>query len=69
MNGKAREAWEVYLKMEGTQESFAMLQLSPTTATAPAPSCTRQSFDTLERLDQAEYWDGSAARASASSSR
>ena len=27
MNGKARQAWEIYLKIEGTQESFAMLQL------------------------------------------
>ena len=27
MNGKARQAWEIYLRMEGTQESFAMLQL------------------------------------------
>ena len=26
MNGKARHAWELYLKMEGTQEPFAMLQ-------------------------------------------
>lgn len=27
MNGKAKQAWEIYLKIEGTQESFAMLQL------------------------------------------
>jgi intraflagellar transport protein 56 len=60
MNGKARQAWELYLKMEGTQESFAMLQLL-------ANDCYRvgaflyaaKAFDTLERLDpNPEYWDG-----------
>ena len=60
MNGKARQAWELYLKMEGTQESFAMLQLL-------ANDCYRvgaflyaaKAFDTLERLDpNPEYWEG-----------
>jgi len=60
MNGKARQAWEIYLKMEGTQESFAMLQLL-------ANDCYRagsflysaKAFETLERLDpNPEYWEG-----------
>ena len=60
MNGKAREAWEVYLKMEGTQESFAMLQLLANDCyRAGAFLYSAKSFDTLERLDQnPEYWDG-----------
>lgn len=27
MNGKSRLAWELYLKMETSQESFSLLQL------------------------------------------
>ena len=37
MNGKARHAWELYLKMEGTQEPFAMLQPLTLTLTLPLP--------------------------------
>ena len=60
MNGKARHAWELYLKMEGTQESFAMLQLLANDCyRAGAFLYSAKSFDTLERLDQnPEYWDG-----------
>ena len=47
MNGKARQAWEIYLKMEGTQESFAMLQVRrapphiPHTPSPESPSISR----------------------------
>ena len=60
MNGKAREAWEIYLKMEGTQESFAMLQLLANDCyRAGAFLYAAKAFDTLERLDpNPEYWDG-----------
>ena len=60
MNGKAREAWEVYLKMEGTQESFAMLQLLANDCyRAGAFLYAAKAFDTLERLDpNPEYWEG-----------
>ena len=60
MNGKARQAWEIYLKMEGTQESFAMLQLLANDCyRAGAFLYAAKAFDTLERLDpNPEYWDG-----------
>jgi len=60
MNGKARQAWEIYLKMEGTQESFAMLQLLANDFyRAGAFLYAAKAFDTLERLDpNPEYWDG-----------
>jgi len=60
MNGKSRAAWELYLKLESSQESFAMLQLL-------ANDCYKmgaflyaaKAFDTLERLDpNPEYWEG-----------
>jgi len=60
MNGKARHAWEIYLKMEGTQESFAMLQLLANDCyRAGAFLYAAKAFDTLERLDpNPEYWEG-----------
>jgi len=60
MNGKARSAWEIYLKMEGTQESFAMLQLMANDCyRAGAFLYSAKAFETLERLDpNPEYWDG-----------
>jgi len=60
MNGKARQAWEIYLKMEGTQESFAMLQLLANDCyRAGAFIYSAKAFDTLERLDpNPEYWEG-----------
>ena len=60
MNGKARQAWEIYLKMEGTQESFAMLQLLANDCyRAGAFLYAAKAFDTLERLDpNPEYWEG-----------
>jgi len=59
-NGKARMAWELYLKMETSHESFNLLQLI-------ANDCYKmghffyslKAFDVLERLDpNPEYWDG-----------
>merc|ERR1719161_829718 len=60
MNNKARQAWEIYLKMEGTQESFAMLQLLANDCYRAGPFLyAAKAFDTLERLDpNPEYWDG-----------
>jgi len=60
MNGKARDAWELYLKMESNTDSFAMLVLI-------ANDCYKvgsfyysaKAFDVLERLDPStEYWEG-----------
>jgi len=59
-NGKARLAWEVYLRMETSDESFNILQLL-------ANDCYKmgaffyaaKAFDVLERLDPSpEYWEG-----------
>lgn len=60
MNGKARDAWEIYPKLEQGGESFNMLLLI-------ANDCYRtgafyyaaKAFDVLERLDASpEYWEG-----------
>eukprot|EP00823_Brevimastigomonas_motovehiculus_P001620 TRINITY_DN1220_c0_g1_i1.p1 TRINITY_DN1220_c0_g1~~TRINITY_DN1220_c0_g1_i1.p1 ORF type:complete len:561 (-),score=105.56 TRINITY_DN1220_c0_g1_i1:1373-3055(-) len=61
MNSKPREAWEVYLRMESSNDSFTLLQLI-------ANDCYKvghfyysaKAFDVLERIDPrvSEYWDG-----------
>jgi intraflagellar transport protein 56 len=60
MNGKAGLAWELYLKMDTSNDSVSLLQLI-------ANDCYRigsfyyatKAFDVLERLDpNPEYWDG-----------
>ncbi|GCB68289.1 hypothetical protein scyTo_0013809 [Scyliorhinus torazame] len=60
MNKKPRLAWELYLKMETSGESFSLLQLL-------ANDCYKmgqfyyaaKAFDVLERLDpNPEYWEG-----------
>ncbi|XP_015768420.1 PREDICTED: intraflagellar transport protein 56-like [Acropora digitifera] len=60
MNHKPRFAWELYLKMETSGESFSLLQLI-------ANDCYKmgqfyyaaKAFDVLERLDpNPEYWEG-----------
>lgn len=60
MNGKASLAWELYLRMETSDDSYHLVQLI-------ANDCYRmgafyyaaKAFDVLERLDPApEYMDG-----------
>eukprot|EP00455_Lapot_gusevi_P015366 TRINITY_DN1776_c0_g1_i3.p1 TRINITY_DN1776_c0_g1~~TRINITY_DN1776_c0_g1_i3.p1 ORF type:complete len:194 (+),score=64.76 TRINITY_DN1776_c0_g1_i3:416-997(+) len=60
MLGNAREAWELYLKMDTSSDSFQLLALI-------ANDCYKvgsfyyaaKAFDVLERLDpNPEYWDG-----------
>ncbi|KAJ3026995.1 UNVERIFIED_CONTAM: Intraflagellar transport protein 56 [Siphonaria sp. JEL0065] len=60
MNKKPRLAWELYLKMETSSESFSLLQLI-------ANDCYKmgqylysaKAFDVLERLDpNPDYWEG-----------
>jgi len=53
------KAWELYLKIEGTQEAFAMLQLLANDCyRAGAFLYSAKAFETLERLDpNPEYWE------------
>lgn len=60
MNGNPRSAWDLYLKMTSSNESFNLLQLI-------ANDCYKmghflyaaKAFDVLERLDpDPEYWEG-----------
>jgi intraflagellar transport protein 56 len=60
MNGKARLAWELYLKMETSGESFSLLQLIANDAYKMGQFYyAAKAFDMLERLDpNPEYWEG-----------
>jgi intraflagellar transport protein 56 len=60
MNGKARDAWELYLKMESNTDSFAMLVLIANDCyKVGAFYYAAKAFDVLERLDPSnEYWEG-----------
>lgn len=60
MNRKPQHAWELYLKMETSADSFNLLQMI-------ANDCYKmgqfyysaKAFDVLERLDpNPEYWEG-----------
>lgn len=60
MNRKPQQAWELYLKMETSADSFHLLQLI-------ANDCYRlgqfiyaaKAFDVMEKLDPSpEYWEG-----------
>ena len=60
MNNKPDAAWNLYINMETSNESFSLLQLI-------ANECYRmgqfyyscKAFDVLERLDpDPEYWEG-----------
>ena len=64
MNRKARQAWELYLRLDTSPDSLSLLQLI-------ANDCYRtgafvfaaKAFDVLERMDtgsgsDVEYWEG-----------
>ena len=60
MGGRARAAWELYLRMETSDESFQLLQLIATDCyRTGAFYYAAKAFDVLERLDpNPEYWEG-----------
>merc|ERR1711907_893613 len=60
MNKKARLAWELYLKMDTSNESFNLLQLIANDSyKMGAFFYAAKAFDVLERLDpDPEYWEG-----------
>lgn len=59
-NGKPRLAWELYLKMDSSNESFNLLQLIANECySTGAYFYSAKAFDVLERLDaDPEYWEG-----------
>lgn len=59
-NGKARLAWELYLRVESSDDSFNLLQLIANECySAGAYFFSAKAFDVLERLDpNPDYWDG-----------
>lgn len=60
MNGRPWEAWELYLKMETSHDSFNLLILIANEAYKVGSFYyAAKAFDVLERLDPTpEYWDG-----------
>lgn len=60
MNHKPRQAWELYLKMETSPDSFLLLQLISNDCYKMGQFFyAAKAFDVLERLDpDAEYWEG-----------
>ena len=60
MNKKGQLAWELYLKMEPSTESFNLLQLIANTCYVVGDFWyAAKAFDMLERLDPSpEHWEG-----------
>lgn len=60
MNGKAKQAWDLYLKMETSADSLNLLRLIANDCyKTGAFFFAAKAFDVLERLDSdPEYWEG-----------
>ena len=60
MNGKAKQAWDLYLKMETSADSLNLLRLIANDCyKTGAFLFAAKAFDVLERLDSdPEYWEG-----------
>eukprot|EP00667_Euglena_gracilis_P006319 EG_transcript_6370 len=60
MTQQPKKAWELYLKMDTSNESFSLLQLMANDAYKVGSFYySAKAFDVLERLDpNPEYWDG-----------
>lgn len=60
MNGKPHQAWELYLKMEASDDAFTLVQLIANDGYRMGHFFYAfKAFDVLERLDPSPlYWDG-----------